>query len=315
MTRRNGTHGRSWIQHLPKRFLLCSLMAFGWIGSQLPEYATAADIRVVDDLDHEVVLTRPARRILSLAPHITENLFSAGAGGRIVGVVAYSNFPPEAMALPSVGSYVHFNLEAALALSPDLVVAWRGSRNSEMLDQLEKYGMPVYYSDPKSFGGVLENIRELAILAGTEDALDVRLDHAQERIEQARRQFSNRPTMDVFYQVWSDPLITLNGEHFISQALEVCGARNLFADLAITAPQVSLEAVIEANPDIIITGLRDGARPDMSLWRKWSMVKAVSKDHFLYVDPDIMHRHTLRMMLSVPGFCAQIDQVRQNILH
>ncbi len=273
--------------------------------------ALSMDIRVVDDLGQEVVLAEPARRILSLAPHITENLFSAGAGGRIVGVVSYSNFPPEAMGLPVVGSYDHFNLEAALSLSPDLVVAWRGSRNGEMLDRLEHHGIPVYSSEPRSFDGVVENIRELAVMAGTQDALDSGLDLARARIEATRERYAHRPVLDAFYQVWADPLMTLNGEHIISKVLEVCGVRNLFADLAIIAPRVSMEAVIQANPDVIITGLRDGQRPDMSFWRPWPMIKAVGQDQFIYVDSDVMYRHTLRMLLAIPEFCVQLDAVRQ----
>lgn len=272
--------------------------------------AAVAEIRVVDDFGRDVVLAEPARRILSLAPHTTENLFSAGAGDRVVGVVEYSDYPPAAVALPSVGSAAHFNLEAAIALEPELVVAWRSSSNGEALERLERHGITVYYSEPRTFDGVMQNIRELAMLAGTEDAVDPRLDRAREGIAEARERYADRPVLDVFYQVWSEPLITLNGEHFISRILETCGARNLFADLAIIAPRVSMEAVIEANPDIIVTGLRAGAPPDMSFWRKWTMVKAVKRDRFLYVDSDVMHRHTLRMLLGIPQFCAQLDTAR-----
>ncbi len=270
-----------------------------------------AEIRVVDDFGRDVVLAEPARRILSLAPHITENLFSAGAGDRVVGVVDHSDFPPAANDLPSVGSYVHFNIEGALALAPDLVVAWRNNSNGEMLDHLERHGITVYFSEPRTFVGVVENIRELALLAGTEDAVDPRLDQALGKIAEARDRFVGRPVLDVFYQIWSEPLMTLNGEHFISRILEVCGARNLFADLSIIAPRVSMEAVIEANPDVIIAGLRDGVRPDMSFWRKWTMVKAVKRDRFVFVDSDVMHRHTLRMLLGIPGFCSQVDAARR----
>ena len=288
-------------------WVAASGLSFGpWVSD-----TAGAEVRVVDDFGRDVVLGEPARRILSLAPHVTENLFTAGAGDRVVGVVDHSDFPPEAEKLPSLGSYVRFNIEAALALAPDLVVAWRSNSNGEMLDHLERHGITVYFSEPRTFDGVVENIRELALLAGTEDAVDPRLDQALGKIAEARDRFSDRPVLDVFYQIWSEPLITLNGEHFISRILEVCGARNLFADLPIIAPRVSLEAVIEANPDVIITGLRDGVRPDMSFWRKWTMVKAVDQDRFVYVDSDVMHRHTLRMLLGVPEFCTQVDAARR----
>ncbi|MYH91967.1 MAG: cobalamin-binding protein [Gammaproteobacteria bacterium] len=297
---------RSWCRLFLMRVVASGLSLGFWMSG-----AAFAEIRVVDDFGRDVVLAEPARRILSLAPHITENLFSAGAGDRVVGVVDHSDFPPAANNLPSVGSYVHFNIEGALALAPDLVVAWPSSRNGEILNRLERHGITVYFSEPRTFDGVMENIRELALLAGTEDAVDPRLDPALEKIAEARNRFADRPVLDVFYQIWSEPLITLNGEHFISRILEVCGARNLFADLSIIAPRVSMEAVIEANPDVIITGLRDGMRPDMSFWRRWTMVKAVEQNRFVYVDSDVMHRHTLRMLLGIPGFCSQIDTTRQ----
>lgn len=273
--------------------------------------ATAAtEIRVTDDFGREVVLEQPARRILSLAPHNTENLYSAGAGDRVIGVVDYSDYPPEAERLPSVGSYVQFNLEAIIGLEPDLVVAWRGGSNGEALDRLEQLGMTLYYSEPRNFDDVVDNIRDLAMLAGTGAAMDPRLETVASGIEAARRSSRDRPVLDVFYQVWPDPLMTLNGEHFISRILEVCGARNLFADLDIIAPRVSVEAVIQANPDIIISGLVDGVEPDMSRWNKWPMIEAVAKDRFMFVDSDVMHRHTLRMLLGIPGFCRQIHSFR-----
>ncbi len=297
---------RSWCRLFLMRVLASGLSLGFWLtGTAL------AEIRVVDDFGRDVVLAEPARRILSLAPHTTENLFSAGAGDRVVGVVDHSDYPPAANDLPSVGSYVQFNIEGVLALAPDLVVAWRSNSNGEMLDHLERHGITVYFSEPRTFVGVVENIRELALLAGTEDALDPRLDQALAKIAEARDRFAGRPVLDVFYQIWSEPLMTLNGEHFITRILEVCGARNLFADLSIIAPRVSMEAVIEANPDVIIAGLRDGVRPDMSFWRKWTMVKAVKRDRFVFVDSDVMHRHTLRMLLGIPGFCSQIDAARR----
>ncbi len=302
----DGNSLRTWCRPFLVR-VVASGLAFGlWVTG-----TAGAEIRVVDDFGRNVVLAEPARRILSLAPHITENLFSAGAGDRIVGVVDHSDYPPAANDLPSVGSYVRFNIEGALALAPDLVVAWPSRSNGEKLERLERHGITVYFSEPRTFDGVVENIRELALLAGTEDAVDPRLGQALANIAEARERFAGRQVLDVFYQIWSEPLITLNGEHFISRILEVCGARNLFADLSIIAPRVSVEAVIEANPDVIITGLRDGVRPDMSFWRKWTMVKAVDLDRFVYVDSDVLHRHTLRMLHGIPGFCSQIDAARQ----
>jgi iron complex transport system substrate-binding protein len=105
--------------------------------------------------------------------------------------------------------------------------------------------------------------------------------------------------------------MTLNGDHLISRVLEVCGARHLFAELSIIAPRISIEAVVDANPDVIVTGMVNNQKPDMTVWEKWYTVKAVKNQHFIYVDSDVMHRHTLRMLNGVQSFCHQLDKVRR----
>ena len=283
---------------------VCGLFAIG----------VAADvIEVLDDSGHSVTLTAPAERIISLAPHNTENLFSAGAGNKVVGVVEYSDYPPIAQKITSVGSHVEFNLEAILALEPDLIVAWRSGNNSGALQQIERFGIPVYYSEPRSFSDIVENIRELARLSGTEHLQDPDLDGILTEIESARGIYTHQAAISVFYQVWTDPLMTLNGDHLISRVLDVCGAQHLFAELPIIAPRISIEAVVDANPDVIATGMVDQKKPDMSIWDKWETVSAVKNDHFVFVDSDVMHRHTLRMLRAVTGFCDQLNSIRADL--
>ena len=283
---------------------VCGLFAVG----------VAADaIEVLDDSGHSVTLSAPAERIISLAPHNTENLFSAGAGNKVVGVVEYSDYPPIAQKITSVGSHVEFNLEAILALEPDLIVAWRSGNNSDALQQIERFGIPVYYSEPRSFSDIVKNIQELARLSGTEHLQDPDLDGILTEIESARSTYAQQPALSVFYQVWTDPLMTLNGDHLISRVLDVCGAQHLFAELPIIAPRISIEAVVDANPDVIATGMVDQKKPDMSIWDKWETVSAVKNSHFVFVDSDVMHRHTLRMLRGVTGFCDQLHSVREDL--
>lgn len=282
------------------------LIAFGL------NLASADSISVTDDFDRQVTLAGPAERIVSLAPHNTENLFSAGAGDKVVGAVNYSDYPEQANDIPQVGTHVQFNLEAIIALEPDLVVAWRSGKNVDALTQIEEFGIPIYYSEPRSFEDIVDNISELATLAGTEQDIDSTLHGILPQIEQLRHRYEGAAQLDVFYQVWSDPLMTLNGEHFVSRVLEVCGASNLFAALPILAPRVSMEAVIEADPDVIVTGMVDDVPPDMSMWSKWRTIKAVANDHFLFVDSDVMHRHTLRMLNGIEAVCTELQAFRAN---
>jgi len=283
--------------------------ALAWALAVLP---AAAQITVTDDFGRTVTLDSPARRIVSLAPHNTENLFSAGAGRHVVAVVNYSDYPPAALRLPSIGNHVQFNLEALVALNPDLVVAWQSARNRDTMRTIERLGFAVYYSEPRDFEDIIDNIRELAQLAGSEADIDPPVAVLRAELRRVRARFAAKAPQRVFYQVWSKPLKTLNGRHFISRVLEVCGARNIFAESPLLVPQVSIEAVVRADPDIIISGRVHGQAPgDMAMWEKWPTMRAVAGDGLVLVDPDVMHRHTARMIMGIGEVCREIDRVRR----
>ena len=284
--------------HFLLRFLSCAtLVCWSFANAQ---------ITVIDDFNRTVTLPAPAMRILSLGPHITENLFSAGAGEQVAGVVEFSDYPPQARRIRSVGNgYAQISLEAVIALAPDLVVAWQTAGNKESIKKIEELGMPVYYSEPRTFEDIIENIEELALLAGSHTRMGSLPAKLRTELAQVRARFSKKSVLTVFYQIWHEPLITLNGEHYLSRALELCGARNVFADLSIIAPRVSVEAVLQADPDIIISG-----RGDVSMWKKWTSLSAVARDGFIFIDGNVMHRHTARMILGIRGLCEQIDRVR-----
>ena len=272
----------------------------------------AAQITVTDDFDRTVTLAAPAQRIVSLAPHNTENLFSAGAGARVVAVVAHSDYPPAALRIPSIGSHVQFNLEALVALNPDLVVAWESAKNRETMRKIERLGYAVYYSEPRDFEDIIENIEELAQLAGSAASIDPPVAALRAELARLRARYADAAPLSVFYQVWNAPLMTLGGGHFISRVLEVCGARNIFAESKILAPRVSVEAVVRADPDIIIGSRVHGrASDDMAFWKKWRSMRAIAGDGIVFVDADVMHRHTARMIMGIGTVCESIDQVRR----
>ncbi len=276
----------------------------------------SAQISVIDDFGRTVTLLKPAQRILSLSPHNTENLFSAGAGDKIVGVSEHSDYPPQAQGIPSVGgSYASINLEAVIDLAPDLVVAWETAGNRASLGKIAQLGFPVYYSEPRNFADIIENIEELALLAASAERMNPPAAELRAELARLRERYANEAVQTVFYQISATPLMTLNGEHALSRALELCGARNAFAHLPIIAPQVGVESVLQANPDIIVIGARDGGggggAADVALWRKWTSLKAVQGDGFVFVDADSMHRNTARMILGIGELCEGIDRVRR----
>jgi iron complex transport system substrate-binding protein len=275
-----------------------------------PVFGAAVEVR--DDFNRVIVLESPARRIVSLSPHNTENLFSAGLGDRIVGVDEYSRYPEPAGEIASVGSAVQINIEAIIALEPDLIVVWQTASNNGKLEKLDELGYTLYYSEPRTFDDIIENIEDFAILGDTTSDIFPSPDTLRLELAQLKNRYGSLKTQSVFYQVWTNPLMTLNGDHFISRVLEVCGARNIFSGLTLIAPRVNVEAVVQANPDVIITGDSGGTAADMSMWETWQNITAVANNNYLFVDSDIMHRHTARMIMGIRTLCQQIDQTRQS---
>jgi len=190
----------------------------GWLifvcGALLMPMAQA-NVSVTDDTGREVRLAQPAQRIVSLAPHITELLFSAGAGGRIVGVVEYSDYPPAAKKLPRVGAYNAVDMERILALRPDLVIAWASGNPPALIEQLRSLGLTVFLSEPRSLEDVASNLERFGQLAGTQTTAQAAADEFRRRLQALRVRYSDRKPVSVFYQIWHRPLMTVNGEHLI----------------------------------------------------------------------------------------------------
>ncbi len=276
----------------------------------LPLLAQAAGISVRDDAGRTVSMPHPAQRIVSLAPHATELLFAAGAGSRVVGVVEYSDYPPAATRLPSVGSGIALDLERILQLKPDLVVAWHSGNSAAQVARLEQLGIPVFESEPRNFDTIASSLERLAHLAGT-DATGERAAQAfRARLDSLRAAYRGRTPVSVFYQIWNKPLMTLNGAHLVSHALQVCGGRNVFAGLPQLTPTVSVEAVLKADPDaIVVSGRPQGA--DLADWRRFGMLKAVAHGNLFAVDGGLLNRAGPRVLDGVEQLCADLDQARR----
>ncbi len=282
-----------------------------WASLLLCQCVLAASITVSDDTGREVTLQEPARRIISLAPHVTELLFAAGAGERVVGVVSYSNYPPAAEQLPSVGSAASINIESIVALHPDLVVAWKSGNAAPQVEHLIDLGIPVFYSEPRHLEDIATNLQRLGELGGTSRVADTAAKAFRGAYEEIRQEFSRRTQVRTFYQIWSQPLMTINGEHLISQVIDLCGGRNIFADLSVLAPAVNPEAVLAADPQVIVASGKARERPDwLDRWQAWPDLSAV-KNHQLYViDPDFIQRQTPRILDGARIMCQQLQQAR-----
>lgn len=266
-------------------------------------------VSVVDDAKRTVTLPHPARRIVSLSPHATEILYAAGAGSYIVGVVEYSDYPPEAKQITSVGSGVALDLERIMSLKPDLVISWGSGNSAAQVRRLRELGVPVFESEPRDFPTIATSIERLARLAGTERVGQAAANVFRAQLTRIQATYQRRPSITVFYQIWHTPLMTLNGMHPVSIALRLCGARNIFSDLSQLAPTVSVEAVLQANPDVIIAS--SGEQDDvLSGWRRFPGLKAVARDNLFLIDGGLMNRSGPRILDATEALCRQLDNAR-----
>jgi iron complex transport system substrate-binding protein len=282
--------------------------------AMLMTFHAHAAVVVRDDTGAEVRLAAPARRIVSLAPHITELLYAAGAAGRIVGTVDYSDYPEAAKALPRVGSYTRIDLEAVAALKPDLAVGWESGNSPAELAKLRALGIPVFVNQPDRILDIAASIEQLGRLAGTEGAANAAAAAFRARHAQYAARYSQRPKLRVFYQIWKQPLMTINGKQIISDAIRLCGGENVFADLPVLAPTVTVEAVLAANPDVIVASGMDAARPEwLDDWRQWPRLAAVAHDNLYFVPPELIQRHTPRVLDGVERLCGFMESARAKL--
>ncbi|UTF60103.1 cobalamin-binding protein [Gilvimarinus sp. DA14] len=268
-------------------------------------------IEVVDARGKTLRLQQPAERIVALAPHIVENVYSAGAGPKLVAAVSYSDYPAEAQALPQVGSYKAVNYEAILALKPDLVLGWASGNGPEVARQLERLGLTVYVDELRTMDDIAAEVRTIGQLAGTSSVAEPKVSQWQQRLEQLKQAYHGAEAVTVFYQVWNDPLQTLNGEHLVSDVIRLCGGENIFADAISLAPKINIESVLARDPDTIIASGMGEQRPEwLEEWKQYTALSAVKNQHLYFVPPDIIQRHTLRILDGADTMCRQLDKVR-----
>ena len=271
----------------------------------------AQAITVQDFSGREVTLDQPAKRIVALAPHIVENLYSAGAGDKLVGVVSYSDFPDEAKNVPEVGSYNAFSLEQVLALNPDLVVMWGSGNGMQTLSTFEALGIPVYVSELRQLSDVPKSIRNLSQLAGTPAIGEAEASRIETELNALQRRYGEKRSLSVLYQIWNDPLQTVNGEHLISEIIALCGGHNVFGDASSLAPRVSIESVLLRDPDAIVASGMGEARPEwLDQWRAYPSLTAVADEALFFVNPDHLQRPSARIVLGAQSLCQQLDQIR-----
>lgn len=292
-------------------------LARGALGLALLLMTTAASAHdhsrcAVDDRDREVCLYNAAQRIATLSPGATELTYAAGAGDQVVAVVSYSDYPPEAKQVASVGSHTRIDLEKLVGLAPDLVIGWVTGNPAEQLETLEALGMPVFYIEPRDMDGVASAIERLARLAGTETAGQAVADNFRDTMAALETRYADREPVRTFYQVWDEPLMSVNDQHLIGQVIAMCGGVNVFGEQSRLVPRIGDEAVLAANPEAIVAGgMGEENRHWLTHWDQYPHIKAVAEDNLFFVPPSLIQRPTPRLMEGTQILCEKLDIARQ----
>ncbi len=272
---------------------------------------TSAQVFVVDDLGNTLSLDKPAERIVSLAPHITETLYAAGAGDKIVATVSYSDYPEAARSIPVIGSHKGVSYESLVGLNPDLVIVWASGNGEELIARIRSLGLNVYLDEPRQLEDVASSLRRYGTMAGTETIAESQAQDFELRLAELREQHRGKEPLPVFYEVWNDPLTTLNGEHFISDIIRLCGGENIFSSAIPLAPVVSMESVLTFDPHLIVVSGMGEERPEwLGEWAKWQGLTAVKTGQLRFIPPDLLQRSSPRVIQGAEMMCDFVETAR-----
>ena len=283
--------------------LLLLLLCFSW-----PAFSA---IVVVDDNGQEVRLDQPTQRVVSLAPNITEVLFHIGAGEQIVGADEYSNYPEAAKQITRVNNHAAANYELILSLQPDLVIAWQSGNGDKIINPLRKLGIPVFVVETRQMEAIPSLFRRFGQLTGQGETAELRAQEFSQRLKTLRAAQTGKSMVRAFYQIWDEPLITLNGKHMISDVIDLCGGQNIFADAAPLVPYVNIESVVAADPQVIVAGGSQEDQPGwFSSWQQWRGISAVINKQIYLIPSDLMQRHSVRILAGAEMMCDFMDRAR-----
>ncbi|HTB65193.1 MAG TPA: cobalamin-binding protein [Steroidobacteraceae bacterium] len=256
-------------------------------------------------------LAQPARRIVSLAPGATEMLFAAGAGLQVVATVAYADQPAAAREVARIGDSNAIDMERLLQLKPDVVVYWPGGNNAAQIAQIKRLGILLYGQQVNRLADLGVSLRRLGELAGTAPAAQRRAGQVEAQLLRLRAQYSQRMPITALLETWNQPLYTVGGAQLMSDALTVCGAVNIFADLPQLSPAVQVEAVLTRNPELIIAAAPPGQGPQwLQAWRSFPSLKAVQSGNLLDFDDQALSRLGPSVLDATAKLCARIDAAR-----
>jgi iron complex transport system substrate-binding protein len=277
-----------------------------------PVVPLVAPLSLIDDRGRNIRLDLFAHRIVSLSPSITELVFSAGAGSRLVGASRYSDYPHEAKSVPEIGDASGLDFERILALKPDLVIAWHSGSMGMDIAKLEKLGLTVFAAEAARLEDIPRLLRAFGTLAGTYAKADSAAGAYEEELQRIKRRYGTRNKISVFQLIWDQPLMTINAQHIASDIINTCGGVNVFASTPSLTQVVSEEDLLMADPDAIVTSvsLKLGDTDSHARRRRFSQISAVRNNNIFFLHPDLINRQTARTLVAVKAVCAQLESVR-----
>lgn len=277
----------------------------------VPLCAVSAAREVRDDTGALVNVSDAPCRIISLAPGTTAMLYSAGAAHCLIGTIAHSVEPPEAAKLPVIGDAESLDFEQLLALRPTVVVVAVDVVQRVRIDRIRSLGIPVYQVHVTRLDGMAESLRRLGALTGTDAAAKRAADALDTELAGLRGKYSGRESLRVLYQIWDKPIYTIGGRHVINDALRLCGAANIFADLGTAAPAVTREAALARDPELILASAPPPT-PEAWLdeWRRFDTVSAVRNRRLVAYTDERIDRMGPSVVAATSHLCEVIDAAR-----
>lgn len=251
-------------------------------------------------------------KIIALAPHIVEMLYAIGAGDQIIATLDHADYPQAAKKIPSIGNYARVQIERVVELQPDLVFAWRTGTPADDMKRIEQLGFNVIYSQPKQLIEIAAELLAFGKATGHEAQAKQVAQQFTEQLAQIRLKYAGKPKISVFYELWHEPLSTVAKDSWPQLHLDVCRAENQFYGALSPYPQISIEQVVNKNPQAIIQPLSKHQPEKKGFnWHKWKIIKGVKNNQFIHPNADMLHRMTPRVLTELDKLCQQIDQVRQ----
>jgi iron complex transport system substrate-binding protein len=277
----------------------------------LPLVAMAKSQIFHDAVGDKLILNKPARRIISLAPNLTEIVFAAGAGKYLVGVSSFSDYPLVAKNIPVVATFNDLDMEKIVSLHPDLVVAWQGGNPLRQLNQLRKLGIPVYVESFSKITDIPKNILAIGKLTGTNITARKAANKFMHTFTKLKHNYAHKKPVKVFYELSLQPLMTLNERSLVGQVIHLCGGKNIFATTRTLAPHVNVASVLAANPQLIFVSKQADDVQAIKIWNAYQQLTAAQKHHIFTVDSNRLERYGPRILEGAQQVCADIDMVRK----